>query len=120
MNHEELTPEEQNAEYLRANPVLEQRMWADWVLTVCGWQKLDPPTDGQRWADAATKVVTDEASMRAALEGPDEASTVAQEKADQQIQKKLETVKNRAAFDDAFDWQESSDDDEFEYEASEA
>lgn len=44
----ELTPEEQNAEYLRQNPHIESAMWAEWVGVVCGWDKIAPPTQ-EEW-----------------------------------------------------------------------
>lgn len=46
---EYLTPEEQNAEYLRSNPALESGLWAEWVGVVCGWDKIPLPTHDE-WA----------------------------------------------------------------------
>ena len=40
----ELTPEEENAEYLRDNPQLESSLWAEWVHTVCQWDNIPYPT----------------------------------------------------------------------------
>jgi hypothetical protein len=41
---EYMTPEEQNAQYLRDNPDIERGMWREWVLVVCGWDKIDHPS----------------------------------------------------------------------------
>lgn len=41
---EYLTPEEQNANYLRSNPGLESSFWTEWVGVVCGWDKIDLPS----------------------------------------------------------------------------
>ena len=43
----ELTPEEQNAEYLRQNPAVESSLWAEWVGVVCGWDKIPPPSPAE-------------------------------------------------------------------------
>ena len=40
----ELTPEEQNAEYLRQNPHVESALWSEWVCVVCDWDKIPHPT----------------------------------------------------------------------------
>jgi hypothetical protein len=40
---EELTQEQQNAEYLQQNPGIESGLWAEWVGVVCGWDKIAPP-----------------------------------------------------------------------------
>lgn len=40
---DEMTPEEENAEYMRQNPAAECGLWAEWVGVVCGWDKIDPP-----------------------------------------------------------------------------
>jgi hypothetical protein len=45
MTDSELTPEEENAAYLSANPAIEGGLWAEWVLVVCGWEKITKPTD---------------------------------------------------------------------------
>lgn len=45
---DELTPEEQNAQYLQQNPHVECRLWAEWVGVVCGWDKIPPPTQ-EEW-----------------------------------------------------------------------
>jgi hypothetical protein len=47
-----MTEEDRSREYLRQNPAYELSMWQDWVLTVCGWRKIAPPT-GREW-DALT------------------------------------------------------------------
>lgn len=44
---DDLTPEEQNAEYLQQNPVLESRLWAEWVCVVCDWDKIPHPTSDE-------------------------------------------------------------------------
>ena len=44
---EYLTPEEQNAQYLRSNPGMECGLWTEWVLVVCGWDKIDPPSSDE-------------------------------------------------------------------------
>jgi hypothetical protein len=41
---DELTPEEQNAQYLQQNPQVESRLWTEWVGVVCGWDKIALPT----------------------------------------------------------------------------
>lgn len=41
---DELTPEEQDREHLRQNPAAECHLWMSWVVTVCGWKKISPPT----------------------------------------------------------------------------
>jgi hypothetical protein len=41
---EYLTPEEQNAKYLRDNPALESRLWTEWVGIVCDRDKIPYPT----------------------------------------------------------------------------
>lgn len=43
----ELTPEEQNAEYLRQNPALESSLWAEWVCVVCNRDKISCPTQDE-------------------------------------------------------------------------
>lgn len=40
----ELTPEEENAQYLRDNPGVESGLWTEWVGVVCGWEKIPLPT----------------------------------------------------------------------------
>jgi hypothetical protein len=45
---EELTQEQQNAEYLRQNPGIESGLWAEWVGVVCGWDKIPTPTQ-EEW-----------------------------------------------------------------------
>lgn len=42
-----LTPEEQNARYLRDNPAIESGLWAEWVGVVCGWDKIPLPTQDE-------------------------------------------------------------------------
>ena len=41
---DELTQEEQNAQYLQQNPHVESGLWASWVETVCGRDKIPCPT----------------------------------------------------------------------------
>jgi hypothetical protein len=45
---DELTQEQQNAEYLRQNPGIESGLWAEWVGVVCGWDKIPHPTQ-EEW-----------------------------------------------------------------------
>lgn len=47
IDYYELTEEEQNAEYLRANPHIECGLWAEWVQVVCGWEKIPNPTQAE-------------------------------------------------------------------------
>jgi len=47
-NDDELTPEEQDAQYLRDNPSVEGGLWAEWVEVVCGWEKIPTPTQ-EEW-----------------------------------------------------------------------
>lgn len=42
-----LTPEEQNAEYLRQNPALESSLWREWVEVVCRHEKIALPTQDE-------------------------------------------------------------------------
>lgn len=49
-----LTPEEQNAEYLRQNPVLESNLWAEWVGVVCERDNIPLPTQDE-WAKLRAK-----------------------------------------------------------------
>ena len=44
----ELTPEEENAQYLRDNPGVESGLWTEWVGVVCGWEKIPHPTQ-EEW-----------------------------------------------------------------------
>ena len=46
---DELTPEEQNAQYLQQNPHIESRLWSEWVGVVCGWDKIPRPSPDE-WA----------------------------------------------------------------------
>ena len=39
-----LTPEEQNAQYLRDNPALESSLWMEWVGVVCDREKIPYPS----------------------------------------------------------------------------
>lgn len=48
-NVEELTQEEQNAQYLQENPHIESALWAEWVGVVCGWNKIPHPTP-EEWS----------------------------------------------------------------------
>jgi hypothetical protein len=47
---EELTQEQQNAEYLQQNPDIESGLWAEWVGVVCGSDKIALPTQ-EEWAE---------------------------------------------------------------------
>ena len=47
---EELTPAEQNAQYLQQNPHVESGLWAEWVGVVCGWDKIPQPTQ-EEWTN---------------------------------------------------------------------
>lgn len=71
-----------------------------------------------KYSVTVNRTKTVESSCEIEVTARDEESAV--EKVESRIQKKLESAKSPAAFDDAFDWQENSDDDQFEYEASEA
>ena len=42
-----MTEEEQTAEFLRENPHIECGLWAEWVGVVCGWEKIDTPTEAE-------------------------------------------------------------------------
>jgi hypothetical protein len=44
---EELTQEQQNAEYLQQNPHIESGLWAEWVGVVCGWDKISRPSQDE-------------------------------------------------------------------------
>lgn len=44
MWNDELSQEEQNQQYLQANPALEMSLWREWVEVVCGWDKIPTPT----------------------------------------------------------------------------
>jgi hypothetical protein len=46
---DELTEEQQNAQYLQENPQIECGLWAEWVGVVCGWEKISHPTT-EEWA----------------------------------------------------------------------
>lgn len=50
----DMTPDEQNREYLRQHPAQELSLWMDWVQTVCRWKKVAPPT-GREWDALTTK-----------------------------------------------------------------
>ena len=45
---DELTEEEQNADYLQQNPHIECGLWAEWVGVVCDWDKIPHPTE-EEW-----------------------------------------------------------------------
>lgn len=45
---EELTQEEQNDLYLQQNPDIESGLWTEWVMVVCGWDKIPNPTQ-EEW-----------------------------------------------------------------------
>lgn len=45
---EELTQEEQNDLYLQQNPGIESGLWTEWVMVVCGWDKIPNPTQ-EEW-----------------------------------------------------------------------
>ena len=51
-NEDTLTEEDRNREYLRQHPAQELDLWMNWVLTVCQWRKIAPPT-AREW-DALT------------------------------------------------------------------
>lgn len=39
----ELTPEEENDNYLRDNPGLESALWTEWVMVVCSRENIPNP-----------------------------------------------------------------------------
>ena len=41
----EQTQEEENLNYLEQNPHIEYGMWSEWVVVVCGWEKIDRPNN---------------------------------------------------------------------------
>lgn len=45
---DELTQEEQISQYLLHNPGVEAGLWAEWVVVVCEWGEIDPPTN-EEW-----------------------------------------------------------------------
>lgn len=49
-----LTPEEQNAEYLRQNPALESNLWTEWVGVVCERDNIPLPTQDE-WTKLRAK-----------------------------------------------------------------
>lgn len=51
---DEMTPEEQNAEYLRENPALESSLWSEWVEVVCDRDKIPFPT-AEEWTMLRSK-----------------------------------------------------------------
>ena len=61
---------------------------------------------------------TIESSVTLTISAKDEEAAIA--KAEEKIGKAQAKAKTTADFDAAFDWEESSDDDSFEYDASEA
>lgn len=44
MYDDELTPEEENAAYLRQNPAVEGGLWEEWVRVCCDWDKIPHPS----------------------------------------------------------------------------
>lgn len=46
---DELTPAEQNAQYLQQNPQVECGLWSEWVGVVCGWKEIPRPSPAE-WA----------------------------------------------------------------------
>lgn len=44
----ELTPEEENARYLRDNPGLESSLWSEWVGVVCRREEIPMPSN-EEW-----------------------------------------------------------------------
>lgn len=48
MHYDELTPEDQEREYLRTHPAHELSLWQEWVLVVCKRRAMPPPT-GLEW-----------------------------------------------------------------------
>jgi hypothetical protein len=45
---DDLTPEDQNDQYLRDNPGVESALWTEWVLVVCQWDNIPPPSS-EEW-----------------------------------------------------------------------
>ena len=62
-----LTPEEQNAQYLRNNPALESSLWAEWVVVVCGWDKIPNPT-AEEWDQLKSKFYSGKAPIDSVAE----------------------------------------------------
>ena len=50
---DEMTPEDEDNEYLRTRPARELGMWQEWVLVVCERRQMPAPT-GAEW-DALTR-----------------------------------------------------------------
>ncbi len=46
---DELTSEEQNAQYLQQNPQVETGLWTEWVGVVCGRDQIPLPTH-EEWS----------------------------------------------------------------------
>lgn len=70
MNDDEwdlLTPEEQNAEYLRQNPGLESSLWAEWVGVVCGWDKISTPSS-EEWTYLRSRFYSGKAPVESVAE----------------------------------------------------
>lgn len=44
----ELTPEEENDNYLRDHPELESSLWTEWVIVVCDRENIKRPSD-EEW-----------------------------------------------------------------------
>lgn len=62
-----LTPEEQNAQYLRDNPALESSLWAEWVIVVCGWDNIANPT-AEEWDRLKSKFYSGKAPIDSVAE----------------------------------------------------
>ena len=63
----ELTPEEENANYLRDNPALESGLWSEWVCVVCGWEKIPNPTQ-EEWTKLKAKFYSGKAPVDSVAE----------------------------------------------------
>jgi hypothetical protein len=49
-----MTDDDRNREHLRQHPAQELSLWMDWVLTVCRWNHLEPPTVREWYSLTAT------------------------------------------------------------------
>lgn len=63
----ELTPEEENAKYLKDNPGLESSLWSEWVCVVCGWEKIPNPTQ-EEWIKLKAKFYSGKAPVDSVVE----------------------------------------------------
>ena len=66
-DYNELTPEEQNAEYLQQNPAVESGLWAEWVGVVCGRDKIPLPTT-EEWTALRGKFYSGKAPVDSVAE----------------------------------------------------